>query len=45
MDVEIYTSDPDAVDPAEVARALEVAGYFVSSVTVNEGERTWEMGK
>lgn len=41
MDVEISTSSPEAVDPAVVAHALQSAGFFVLSVTVNEGERKW----
>lgn len=45
MNVDIHTSDPDAVDPAEVAAALNAAGYFVISVDVNDGERTWEEGE
>jgi len=43
MDVMIYTSDPDAVDPAEVAQLLSNGGFFVASVNVNDGERRWEM--
>jgi hypothetical protein len=44
MDVMIYTSDPDHVDPDIVRLALEQAGFFVASVNVNDGERKWEMG-
>jgi hypothetical protein len=44
MDVMLYTSDPDQVDPYVVRNALEAAGFFVASVTVNDGERKWEMG-
>lgn len=40
MEVEISTSDPDAVDPEAVAEAL--GAWFVLSVSVNEGERRWE---
>lgn len=36
MDVEISTSDPDHVDPARVAAALQAANLFVLTVTVNE---------
>ena len=42
MDVEISTSSPEAVDPAVVAFTLQQAGFFVLSVDVNEGERTWK---
>lgn len=42
MDIEISTSDPANVDPSEIASAIEGAGYFVLSVSVNEGERRWE---
>lgn len=42
MEIEISTSDPDAVDPREVAETLQAAGWFVLSVSVNEGERYWE---
>jgi hypothetical protein len=42
MDIEISTSDPDSVDPEEIAAAIEGAGYFVLRISVNEGERTWE---
>jgi len=45
MDIMIYTSDPDKVDPAEIADALSKANYLVLSVNVNDGERTWEMGE
>ena len=41
MNVLIYTSDPDNVDPAEIAAAIEGANYFVMSVDVNDGTRTW----
>lgn len=41
MHVEISTSDPDHVDPAEIAAAIEAAGYFVLEVSVNEGQRAW----
>lgn len=42
MEVEIWTSDADAVDPAEVARLLEKHGnFYVHSVTINDNERTW----
>jgi hypothetical protein len=34
MDVEIRTSDPGDVDPADVAKALEVKGFYVHSVVV-----------
>ena len=37
----IYTSDPDNVDPKDVYDALDAAGYFVLSVDVNYGERTY----
>jgi hypothetical protein len=43
MDVMIYTSDPDAVDPEAVAQLLSNGGFFVASVVVNDGERRWEM--
>ena len=42
MDVEISTSSPEAVNPAAVALALQQAGFFVLSVDINEGERTWK---
>jgi hypothetical protein len=45
MDVMIYTSDPDNVNPAEIAEALGKANYLVASVSINDGERTWEMGE
>jgi len=45
MDISIFTSSPEAVDPAEIADALEKAGYLVISVDVNEGERVWTMGE
>lgn len=41
MNIEISTSDPDNVDPAVIAAAVEQAGLFVLEVVVNEGERTW----
>ena len=41
MDIEISTSDPDTVDPGDIAAAIERAGYFVLSVSVNEGARYW----
>ena len=41
MNIDISTSSPDAVDPAEVAKVLTDAGYIVLSVDVNEGERGW----
>lgn len=44
MDVDIRTSDPDKVDPEEVAQLLSNGGFFVASVTINGGERKWEMG-
>lgn len=34
MNVVIHTSDPDAIDTAEIQDALEKLGYFVLSVTV-----------
>jgi hypothetical protein len=43
MDVEISTSDADNVSPAEVAAWLVRGGWTVLSVTVNEGERTWNL--
>jgi hypothetical protein len=45
MDVEISTSDPDKVDPGRVAGWLKSAGYYVNSVSINEGERYWEEGQ
>jgi hypothetical protein len=44
MDVMIYTSDPDAVDPVQIALVLSNANYFVASVNINDGVRKWEMG-
>lgn len=35
MDVYIYTSDPDNVNPNEVKSVLESAGFIVLSVTVD----------
>lgn len=40
MDITIYTSDPNAVDIGEVKAAVESAGYFVLSITVNDGSDT-----
>lgn len=45
MNVMVYTSDPDSVDPAFVAGTLETAGFFVASVSINDGERLWELGQ
>lgn len=42
MDIEISTSDPDSVDPEDIAMTLRAKGYFVLSVSINEGERTWK---
>ena len=39
MYVEIETSDADAVDPLHVYHVLTQAGYLVSAVNVNWGER------
>lgn len=36
MDVVIYTSDPEAIDPEEIKAALEAEDYFVLTVTVVE---------
>lgn len=41
MNIDIATSDPDAIDPAEIAKVLENADYFVATVNVNDGERQW----
>lgn len=41
MDVTIYTSDPDAVDPERIAELLEADNFFVRSVVINSGERSW----
>lgn len=42
MDVHIYTSDPEAVDPERIAHLLEGDNFFVLSVTINDGERKWD---
>lgn len=42
MNIEISTSDPDAVDPEEIGRLIERRGYYVATVSVNEGQRLWE---
>lgn len=42
MEIEISTSDPESVDPFEIAAAIELTGLRVLSVSVNEGERHWE---
>lgn len=44
MNVEISTSDPEAVDPKKVAEILSQA-FYVNSVSINEGERYWEEGQ
>jgi len=41
MEIQIFTSDPDNVNPEEIARTLLHAGWFVGSVDVNDGERVW----
>jgi hypothetical protein len=41
MNIDIDTSSPDQVDPAEIADALREAGYLVLTIDVNEGERVW----
>lgn len=41
MNVHIYTSDPDAVDPARIAEVLEADNFFVLGVEINDGERSW----
>ncbi len=42
MHIEISTSSPEHVDPAQVASIL--SGYWtVTGVTVNDGERTWTL--
>jgi hypothetical protein len=41
MIVNIETSDPGNVNPAEIASALSEAGWFVTDVNVNDGERVW----
>lgn len=43
MDVSIHTSDPEHVDPVKVKEALELGGFFVISVDINDGERGWAM--
>jgi hypothetical protein len=43
MDVEIHTSDPDNTAPGEIAAWLVKGGWAVLSVSVNEGERTWNL--
>lgn len=45
MDISIYTSDSDNVDPQDVATRLGLAGYLVLSVDVNDGERYWSYGE
>jgi hypothetical protein len=39
MDIEITTSDADAVDPLHVYHLLTKAGYLVHEVSINFGER------
>jgi hypothetical protein len=38
MDIVIYTSDPDSINTDEIKQAVEGAGYFVLSVTVEDRE-------
>lgn len=45
MNVNITTDDPDAIDPAEIAKILEDADYFVATVNVNGNERQWKKFK
>lgn len=42
MEIKIATSDADDVSPVQVAMLLEWEGYYVRSVTINDGERTWK---
>ena len=42
MEIEISTSDPEAVDPKEIAHLIELGGFYVASVSINDGERRWE---
>lgn len=36
MNVVIYTSDPENVDPDEIKAAIEAKGYFVLEVVVED---------
>lgn len=44
MEIIIYTSDPDNVDPRHIASLLG-SEYLVLSVVVNDGERGWHIGE
>jgi len=41
MIIDVYTSDPDNVDPLEIAAILTRHGYIVREVDVNDWERHW----
>ena len=43
MDIMVYTSDPDSIDPQHIAELLEADHFFVLSVNVNEGDRLWTL--
>lgn len=43
MNIEISTSDAEQVDPTDIAEILTSYGFFVMSVSVNEGERFWQV--
>ncbi len=34
MEIVIYTSDPDNIDPDEIAQAIKSLGYSVGSISV-----------
>lgn len=38
MEIRIYSSSPESIDPKEIMAAVEAAGYFVLSVEVVDGE-------
>jgi len=42
MKIEITAPDNEAHDPAEIAEVLSAEGYYVSSVSINNGEKFWE---
>lgn len=47
MDITVTTSDPDLVDAEAIAELIEVGGYFVASVTVEDRDgvrpdQVWE---